>query len=64
MPTFSLQNQPEPNNSHQSFKFRQNLQSNLSLEHDEKSNEQSSDFSKKILYAGNLSPTVTEEDLN
>ena len=64
MPTFNLQNQPERQNAHQSFRFRQNLQTNLNIEQDEKNNKQSSDFSKKILYVGNLSPVVTEEDLN
>ena len=49
---------------HQSFRFRQNLQTNLNIEQDEKNNEQSSYFSKKILYVGNLSSVVTEEDLN
>ena len=46
------------------FRFRQYLQTNLNIEQDEKNNEQSSDFSKKILYVGNLSPIVTGEDLN
>ena len=64
MPTFNLQNQPERQNTHQSFRFRQNLQTNLNIEQDEKNYEQLSDFSKKILYVGNLSPVVTEEDLN
>ena len=45
-------------------RFRQNLQTNLDIEQYEKNNEQSSDFSKKILYVRNLSPVVTEEDLN
>ena len=55
---------PELQNAHQSFRFRQNLQTNINIEQDEKNNELSSDFSKKILYVGNLSPVVTEEDLN
>ena len=57
MPTFNLQNQPERQNAHQSFRLWQHLQTNLNIEQDEKNNEQSSDFS-------NLSPVVTEEDLN
>ena len=48
MPTFSLQDQPERQNARQSFRFRENLQTNLNIEQDEKNNEQSSDFSKKI----------------
>ena len=42
----------------------QNLQTNLHIEQVEKNNEQSSDFSKKVVYVGNRSPVVTEEDLN
>ena len=64
MPTLNLQNQPERQNAYQSFRFWQNLQTNLNIEQGEKNNEQSSDFSKKILHVGNLSPAVTEEDLN
>ena len=64
MPTFNLQDQPERQNVHPSFRFRQNLQTNLNIEQDKKNNEQSSEFSKKILYVGNLSPVVTEEDLS
>ena len=64
IPTFNLQDQPERQNAHQSFRFWQNLQTNLNVEQDEKNNEQSSDFSTKILYVGNLSPVVTEEDLD
>ena len=41
-----------------------NLQTNLNIKQGEKKNEQSSDVTKKILYVGNLSPVVTEEDLN
>ena len=63
IPTFNLQNQHEHKNNHQSLRFRQHLQTNLKNEQGEKHNEQSSDFSKKILYVGNLSPVVTEEDL-
>ena len=48
MPTFNLQNQPEHQNAHQSFRFRQNLQTNLNIEQGEKSNEHSSEFSEKI----------------
>ena len=47
MPTFILQNQPEHQNTHQSFRFCQNLQTNLNIEQGEKSNKQSSDLSKK-----------------
>ena len=64
IPIFNFQDQPERQNAHQSFRLRQNLQTNLYIEHDEKNNIQSSDFSKNILYVGNLSPVVTEEDLN
>ena len=64
MPTFNLQDQTERQNARKSYRFRQNLQANLNIEQDEKNNEQSSDFSKKILDVGNLSPVVPEEDLN
>ena len=50
MPTFNLQDQPERQNARQSFTFRQNLQTNLNIEQDEKNNEQSSDFGKKGSY--------------
>ena len=60
MPTFNLQNQPEGQNGYQSFRFQQHLQTNLNIRQDEKNNEQSSDFSKKKLYVGNLSPDATE----
>ena len=63
MPTFNL-NQPERQNVHQSFRFLQNLQTNFNIGQDENNNEQSSDFSKKMLYFGNLSPAVTEKHLN
>ena len=46
------------------FRFQQNLPTNLNIEQNEKNNQQSSDFSEKMLYAGTLSPVVTEEDLN
>ena len=49
MPTFKLQNLPERQNVQQSFRFWQNLQTNLNIEQDEKNNVQSSDFSKKNL---------------
>ena len=48
MPTFNLQNQPEHQNAHQSFRFRQNLQTNLNIEQGGRSNEHSSEFSEKI----------------
>ena len=63
MATFNLQNQHERQNSHQSFRFQQHLQTNLNIEQGKKHNEQSSDFSEKILYFENLSLVVTEEDL-
>ena len=60
MPTFNFQNQPEHENAHQSFRFRQHLQTILSNEQGKKNNnEQSSDFNEKILYVSNLSPVVT-----
>ena len=63
IPTFYLNNQHEHQDNHQFLRFRQHLQFNLNNEQGKKHNEQSSDFSKKILYVGNLSPVVTEEDL-
>ena len=47
MPTFNLPDQPERENARKSVRFRQNLQTNLNTEQDEKNNEQSSDFSNK-----------------
>ena len=47
-------------NVHQSFRFCQNLQTNLNFEQGENNNKQSSDFSEKILCVGNLSPIVTQ----
>ena len=41
MPTFNLQNQHERQNSHQCYRFRQHLQTNLNLEQGEEHNEQS-----------------------
>ena len=38
MPTFKLQNLPERQNAQQSFRFWQNLQTNLNIEQDEKNN--------------------------
>ena len=61
MPTFILQNQPEHQNTLQSFRFCQNQQTNLNIEQGEKSNKQSSDLSKKYCYVGNLSPVVTQD---
>ena len=63
MSIFNLQNQYERQSTHQSFRLRQHLQTNVNIEQSDKLNEQSSDFSEKILYIGNLSPVVTEEDL-
>ena len=63
MPTFNLLNRSERQNTHQSSRFRQHLQTNLNIELGEINNEQSSDFSEKVLYDGNHSPVVTEEDL-
>ena len=63
IPTSNLQNQHEHQNNHQSPGFRQHLQANLNIEPGEKRNEQSSDYSKKIIYVGNLRPVVTEENL-
>ena len=60
MATFNLQNHFQRQNAYQSFRFRQNLQINLHIEHVEKNK----DFSKKVLYVGNRSPVGTEEDLN
>ena len=60
--TFNLQNQYEHQNNHQSLRLRKHLQTNLNIGQGEKHNEPSSDFSKKILYVGNLSPVVAEED--
>ena len=61
---FNLQNQPECQNTHQYFRFRQHIQTNLITKLGEKNNKQSSDFSKKILYVGNFSHIVIQEDLN
>ena len=63
MPTFNLQNQPECQNTHQYFRLRQHIQTNLNTEQGEKNNEQWSDFNTKIFYVGNLSLRVTKEDL-
>ena len=62
--TFNLQNQYELQNNHQSLRLRKHLQTNLNIGQGEKHNEPSLlfDFSKKILYVGNLSPVVAEED--
>ena len=59
----TFQNQHEHQNNHQSLRFQQHLQTNLNIEQGKKHNEQASDFSKKILYVGNLSPVATGEDL-
>ena len=48
MSSFNLRNQPQRQNAHQSFRFRQNLHANLNIEQSEKNNEQSSDFNEKI----------------
>ena len=60
IPTFNLQNQHENQNNHQSLRCWQILQTNLNIEQGEK--HKASDFSKKILNVGNLSPVVTEEN--
>ena len=39
IPTFNLENQPEHQNAHQSFRFRQYLQTNLDIEQGENNNE-------------------------
>ena len=44
----------------QDFGFRQNLQTNLNTEQAEKNNEESLDFSEKVLYVGSLNPAVSE----
>ena len=63
MPTSNLQNQPEHENTNQSLRFWQHLQTNLNTEQGEKQTEKSSNFDKKILFIGSLSSVVTEEDL-
>lgn len=63
MPTSNLQNQPEHENTNQSLRFWQHLQTNLNTEQGEKQTEKSSDFDKKILFIGSISSVVTEEDL-
>ena len=50
MPTLNFQNQPEHQNTYQSFRFWQHLQTILNTEQGKKNNnEQSSDFNEKIL---------------
>ena len=49
MATFNLPNQREREDSHQSFRFWQHLQTNLKTDQGEKYNKQSSDFSEKNL---------------
>ena len=49
IPTFSLQNQHEHQNNHQSLRFQQHLKTNLNIEQGEKHNEKSSNCSKKNL---------------
>ena len=63
IPTFNLQNHRKQQNNHQSLRFQQHLQTNLNTEQGEKHNEQSSNFSKIILYVGNFTPVATEENL-
>ena len=41
IPTFNLENQPERQSTHQSFIFRQHLQTNLNIEQGENNNKQS-----------------------
>ena len=64
MPTFNVQSQPERQNTNPYFRFRQHLQTNSNIKLGEKNNEQSLDFSEKILYNGNLRPLVTFKDLH